>query len=129
MYVDASAMVAILLGEDEREALVARLGGADGRVTSVVSAFEAVAALAGRLADPSAAVGVVRELLDLSEIRIADAGGDLLEGLAEAHLRFGEGSGHPAQLDIGDCFSYAMAKATGAPILHQRGDFAHTDLR
>ena len=41
---------------------------------------------------------------------------------------FGKGSGHPAKLNFGDCFSYALAKAFGEPLLFKGGDFVHTDI-
>lgn len=45
-----------------------------------------------------------------------------------AMARYGKGRGHPAQLNFGDCFSYACAKAAGVPLLYVGRDFAHTDL-
>jgi ribonuclease VapC len=47
----------------------------------------------------------------------------------DAHARFGKGSGHPAQLNFGDCFSYALAQALDAPLLFKGADFSHTDIR
>jgi ribonuclease VapC len=46
----------------------------------------------------------------------------------EAYRDFGKGSGHPAKLNFGDCFAYALARATGEPILFKGDDFRHTDL-
>ncbi len=46
-----------------------------------------------------------------------------------AYRDFGKGSGHPAQLNFGDCFAYALAKATGEPLLFKRQDFGLTDIR
>jgi ribonuclease VapC len=46
----------------------------------------------------------------------------------EAYRDFGRGSGHPARLNFGDCFAYALAKATGEPLLFKGGDFRHTDV-
>lgn len=128
MYVDASVMVAILAGFPAANALVIRLGETDERVTSVVSAFEAVVAVASQMADRPAASAAVFEFLEICDIRVVGAGGEILEGLAEAHLLYGKGSGHPAGLNIGDCFAYATARAAGLPILHEGEDFARTDL-
>lgn len=47
----------------------------------------------------------------------------------EAHRRFGRGSGHPAKLNFGDCFSYALARSRGLPLLFKGGDFVHTDIQ
>ncbi len=46
----------------------------------------------------------------------------------EAFRRYGKGQGHPARLNFGDCFAYALAKATGEPLLFKGGDFAETDI-
>ena len=46
-----------------------------------------------------------------------------------AHQRFGRGSGHPARLNFGDCFAYALARDTGEPLLYTGDDFSHTDVR
>jgi len=45
-----------------------------------------------------------------------------------AYRDFGKGSGHPAGLNFGECFSYALARTTGEPLLFKGGDFGHTDL-
>src|SRR6266516_5796332 len=47
----------------------------------------------------------------------------------EAYRDFGKGSSHPAKLNFGDCFAYALAKFTGEPLLFKGDDFAHTDIR
>lgn len=128
MHVDASAMVAILLREDGREALIERLGVSEGRRTSVVSALEAVMAVTREIGDGDGALQKVREFLSLAEIEIEDAGDVLLEALCDAHRRYGKGSGHKARLNLGDCFSYAMAKRSKVPLLYKGNDFAQTDL-
>jgi ribonuclease VapC len=66
---------------------------------------------------------------------IAEAG-LVIEAVAEAQARiardacrdFGRGGGHPARLNFGDCFAYALARATGEPLLFKGGDFPHTDI-
>ena len=47
----------------------------------------------------------------------------------DAYRDFGKGSGHPAKLNFGDCFAYALAKFTGEPLLFKGDDFAHTDIK
>jgi ribonuclease VapC len=44
-------------------------------------------------------------------------------------VTFGRGSGHPARLNFGDCFAYALAKSSGEPLLCKGNDFVHTDVR
>ena len=46
----------------------------------------------------------------------------------EAYRDYGRGSGHPARLNFGDCFAYALARATGEPLLFKGSDFIHTDI-
>ena len=128
MHVDASVLVAILVNEVDRDEFVEKIATADHLQTSIVSAFEAVIAVGGKLGDREASVQIVRDFLNRSRIAIPDCGDMLLEGLAAVHLAYGKGSGHPARLNMGDCFSYAMAKREGMPLLYKGNDFAQTDL-
>ena len=66
-----------------------------------------------------AEVGIVIEPVTERQARIA----------REAYRDFGKGSGHPAQLNFGDCFAYALAKDKAEPLLFKGADFAHTDVR
>jgi ribonuclease VapC len=128
MHVDASALVAILLGEPERVRLIEALAASEARRTSVVSAFEAVIAVGRVTGDRHGAVDIVTRLLRDGSIEIEDADAPLLAELSEAHARYGKGSGHPARLNLGDCFSYAMARRAGTGLLYKGEDFARTDL-
>jgi ribonuclease VapC len=128
MHVDASALVAILLGEPERVRLIEALAASEARRTSVVSAFEAVIAVGRVTGDRHGAVDIVTRLLRDGSIEIEDADASLLAELSEAHARYGKGSGHPARLNLGDCFSYAMARRAGTGLLYKGEDFARTDL-
>ncbi len=68
--------------------------------------------------------------------RFIAAAGITIEPVTEAHARlareafraYGRGSGHPARLNFGDCFTYALAKATGEPLLYKGNDFRQTDI-
>jgi ribonuclease VapC len=57
--------------------------------------------------------------VDLEQVRVARA----------AYRDYGRGSGHPAQLNLGDCFAYALTATTGEPLLYKGDDFSHTDVR
>ena len=74
--------------------------------------------LSRRLDDLLDAAGVVIEPLTAEHGKIA----------RQAYRDFGRGSGHSARLNLGDCFAYALARATGEPLLFQGDDFAQTDL-
>lgn len=128
MHVDASAIVAILVGEAEREDLIQKMAEDTAHSTSIVSAFEAVVAVGRKTGNRSQAVGRVREFLDRGRVVVEEAGDSLLDDLAATHVKYGKGSGSPARLNLGDCFSYALAKRAGAPLLYKGDDFDHTDL-
>jgi ribonuclease VapC len=128
MHVDASAMTAILLNEGDSEELIQRLELAEKRQTTAVSVLETIMAIGRETGDRAAGLPAVREFLRESEISVSEIGADLIDHLAYAYLRFGKGSGHPARLNLGDCFSYAMAKREGVLLLYKGEDFAQTDL-
>lgn len=139
MYLDASAIVAILGEEEEAAALVARLEGASSPVlVSSLAIFEAATGLARKKAAPGdaknraalievmqAAVEGFLEEVGAIEIEItAEIGRDALE----ACKRYGLAVGSPAGLNFGDCYAYACARTHGVPLLYKGNDFARTDL-
>lgn len=128
MYVDASAMVAILLNEPERDTMLERISVVATPITSMVSFYEAMAAIGRSTSERSTAAAIVERFLESANIQIVDIGFDLLDDLERAYRLYGKGSGHPAQLNMGDCFSYAAAKSRGVPLLYKGNDFAQTDL-
>jgi len=72
--------------------------------------------------------GVVDELVATLAITLEPVTLEQGRIAADANRRFGRGSGHPARVNFGDCFSYALAKATGEPLLFKGDDFGHTDV-
>ncbi len=64
-----------------------------------------------------------------SRVTIEPIGLEDLQLARDAHIRYGKGTGHPAQLNFGDCFSYALAKRLAAPLLYKGNDFAKTDIK
>jgi ribonuclease VapC len=128
MFVDASAMVAVILRENERDDILERMEHAERLTSSPVAVFETMLAIGRETGDRSGALAVAQEFLDLASIHVDPIERDLLPALSEAQLRYGKGSGHPARLNLGDCFSYAMAKRSGTPLLYNGEDFALTDL-
>jgi ribonuclease VapC len=129
MFVDASAIVAILTGETEADALTDRLDGRPDCITSPIAVFEATLAICRkRQASVAEARTDVREFLDITRtslVAVSAADGDT--ALA-AFARYGKGRRHPAQLNLGDCFAYAMAKNHGVPLLFKGNDFDQTDI-
>jgi ribonuclease VapC len=128
MFIDASAIVAILANEPDRNAIADRLDLAERRSSSTVALFEAVLAMARRTGSLERARLVVADFVERLEIVVEPVDYALLPDLVDAHRRYGKGSGHPARLNMGDCFSYAMAKRAGLPLIYEGDDFARTDL-
>lgn len=126
MIVDTSALLAILRDEPEAAACARAIESVSIRRISAANFLEAAIVIDGSR-DPI----VSRRFDDLvREARL------LIEPVTEAQARtareayrdFGKGSEHPARLNFGDCFAYALAKATGEPLLFKGDDFTHTDL-
>jgi ribonuclease VapC len=127
MVIDSSAIVALLLGEPETEALVAAIAAAQRRVVSAGSYLESASVISAR--SGSTAQAQLDELLDSLGIAILPFTREQADTTIEAYRRYGKGSGHPANLNFGDCFAYALAKLTDEPILFKGNDFSQTDLR
>ena len=126
MIVDTSAILAILYAEPEAGKLADRLETASRPSMSAATYVEA-AIVADRHPDP-----ITRRRFDDF---IREAGINIepvTEAQAmiarEAYRDFGKGSGHPAQLNFGDCFAYALARDRGEPLLFKGDDFSHTDI-
>jgi ribonuclease VapC len=128
MFVDASALVAIILREPEREQFRIALADAEVVLTSPMATWETVRAVTRETKDPVEVVSTrLMALLASAGARVVEIG--VVEGqlAVEAHARFGKGV-HPAKLNMGDCFAYACAKAHGVPLLYKGEDFALTDI-
>lgn len=129
MFVDTSALVAILTAEAERSTLLSRLDGAVDPLTSGLAVFETAIAVARKtamsVADAEAQVAEFIRVVGLRIVPVAEAEAAL--ALA-AHARYGKGR-HPARLNLGDCFAYACARVHGVPLLYVGDDFSHTDIR
>ena len=125
MVVDTSALVAIYLREPEHPAFESAIDQAPAVFLSVVSRVELTAVLSGgRVAATPDEVANFVDSLSL-ELMAVDAGqADLA---VRAILTFGKGR-HPARLNLGDCFAYALAKSLDAPLLFKGEDFARTDI-
>jgi ribonuclease VapC len=128
MFVDASALCAILLRESEADVFMDRIAAAVQPKTSPVALYETVAAVArAKSGGVAAARRDVANLITIAGIKvvaISEAEGELA---LDAFDRFGRGR-HPARLNMGDCFAYACAKTHGAPLLFKGDDFGQTDI-
>lgn len=126
MIVDTSVLVAILLNEPDAPAYARMLDAVESPRLSAAGYVELCIVIDGRR-DPAlslrvddlvAASGLVIEPVTAEQARIA----------REAYRLYGRGNGHPARLNYGDCFAYALAKALGEPLLFKGDDFIHTDV-
>jgi ribonuclease VapC len=126
MIIDTSALLAILRDEPEAQACAEAIEQAAVRVISAANFLEA-AIVIDASGDPIASRRF-DELLDVAGISIEPVSAAQAAIGRAAYRDFGMGSGHPAQLNFGDCFAYAFAKAAGEPLLFKGQDFGHTDL-
>ncbi len=126
MVVDTSALVAILLREPDADRFDRLLAEAPLRLMSAVTRVELSFVIEGRKREAGRA-DIERFLNDV-HIEIAAVTPQQAEIAIEAFRRFGRGR-HRAALNIGDCFSYALAKAIDQPLLFKGDDFIHTDIR
>ena len=126
MIIDSSALVAILRAEPEHARFVDIIARAGGGRLSAASYLE-TAIVIDRARDP-----VVSRALDgflsAGAVEVAAVTPTQARIAREAYRDFGKGSAHPAQLNFGDCLSYALAKEMDEPILFKGEDFSHTDL-
>lgn len=130
MFVDASAIVAILTGEEDAATLAASLDAAKLPVTSPIAVWEAAASIArktGRRAETE--LPDILAFLDLAEVAILPVDMTVTVAAIAAFDRYGRRSGHAADLNMGDCFAYAFAKERKTALLYKGKDFALTDLR
>lgn len=126
MILDTSAVVAILFAEPERDMFAQILATEPIIAMSVVTYHEAAIVTAGKKRNPVAAQLVDEFVRDLAiEIVPLDVEGSLLA--RDAYFRFGRAY-HPAQLNLGDCFSYSLAKTRDEPLLFKGDDFLQTDI-
>ncbi|MEN3238802.1 type II toxin-antitoxin system VapC family toxin [Methylobacterium ajmalii] len=130
MFIDTSAVVAILADEPEAAAFLACIEASKRRETGAHVRLEATINVARILGLP---VPVAQDLYDaflatagITVVSISDA---VARRAVAAFEIYGKGRGHPAQLNFADCLSYACAASYRAPILFKGRDFTHTDLK
>jgi ribonuclease VapC len=126
VVLDTSALVAMLLGEPERDEFITLLADADDPLISAATFLEASIVMQAKTGTPGvedldsllAAAGVRCVAVDEEQARVA----------REAFTRFGKGRGGAAGLNFGDCFSYSLARVTDRPLLFKGHDFGETDV-
>lgn len=127
MVIDTSALVAILSDEPERRAFNELIEAATATSISAANLLEARMVLFARSGDN--AVSALDAFVLKSGMAVMEVSPRMADIAFDAYRRFGKGTGHAAALNYGDCFSYALAKHLGAPLLFKGDDFSRTDVR
>ena len=126
MIIDSSAIVAVLRGEPEAEPFLASIRSRSGLVMSAGNYLETGIVVDGER-DAALSAGL-DPLLDQLGIAIEPVTAEQARIARQAYRDFGKGSGHPAMLNFGDCFAYALATERGEALLYKGDDFAHAGM-
>jgi ribonuclease VapC len=126
MLVDSSAWIAILLRESDHEIITAKVRGSKLVCITAPGLFETVMAAVGKIGPQGNEE--VQAMLRLFNVQIVPFGADAADVAINAFLRYGKGRKHPAQLNYGDCISYAVSKCEVMPLLFKGDDFRKTDV-
>ena len=124
--VDSSALIAVVFGEPDRDRFFNTINDSPICLVSSVSVVETRMVVFERRGPTG--LKVLGDLLGLPAFQVTPPGPEDVEAAFAAFLRYGKGRGHPAQLNLGDVFSYALAKTRGLPLLFKGEDFARTDI-
>lgn len=128
IFLDASAIVAMIAREPEADTFGSYLGPDMDRITSPLAVWESVRGVQStRGVALQEARDLVSDFLDTAEIRVVALEPQDAELALDAHARFGKGV-HPAALNFGDCFAYAVTKRHKANLMFKGNDFAQTDI-
>ena len=127
MIVDSSALVAILTNEPDGPAL-ARILDRPGDLRMSAATYLETAMVIDMHRDPVLSA-VLDELIQDVSIAIEPVTPEQARIARQAYRDYGRGSGHPANLNFGDCFAYALARDKREPLLYKGDGFVHTDLK
>ena len=129
MFVDSSVLVAILADEPDAAGFAAKLAAAPHRYTSGPAILEAAIRLSRLLAiDPVAVEVHIGQVLEEARISVISINASITRRAVAAFVTFGKDGGHPAQLSLADCLSYASARAYRVPLLFKGPHFSQTDI-
>lgn len=126
IVVDTSVLIAVLKNEPDAPHLVRRMAAASQRYISAGSILECGIVVGARYGDEG--LQAMRELCENLSLDMVPVDADQSRTGYEVFRRYGRGSKHPAQLNFGDCFAYALAKARGEKLLFKGDDFRQTDV-
>ena len=126
MIVDSSALLAIIKQEPEASAMAELLQSAVSRISAANYFESAIVIDARRNYDLSIEFD---HLIEDAKLVIEPVTPEQARIARQAYRYYGRGSGHPANLNFGDCFAYALARDKREPLLYKGDDFVHTDIR
>jgi ribonuclease VapC len=126
MVIDSSALIAIIAGEPEWRPLIAAITASSICLVGAPTMMETSMVVLGRHGEEK--LQDLRDFCARSAIDVVPFGPEHVDLALDAFRRYGKGR-HPAGLNFGDCFSYALAKATGEPLLFKGDDFSQTDIK
>ena len=126
MIIDSSALLAILFNEPDAHLHAQAIAKADSVEISAANWLET--AIRVDHGGNAIASNALDDLMREAEIKIVPVTAEQASIARQAYRAYGKGTGHPAQLNFGDCFSYALAKSTRQPLLFKGNDFNQTDL-
>lgn len=128
MFVDASAIIAVVADEHDGAALASRLQLAARRYTSPIAVYETTLGVIRIRNGSTAAVrALIDDFIERLRIEIIPITAEIGQAAIDAFERFGRGR-HPARLNMGDCFAYACARDLNVPLLFKGDDFPQTDV-
>ena len=125
MIIDSSALICLLLGEPEAEFIGRALSQTDRNAMTAATFLETAMVITNRLGD--AGESALREVLAWASIEVVPVDWEITQLVLNGWRRFGRRR-HPAGLNFGDCFSYALAIQRAEPLLYKGNDFSQTDV-
>ncbi|MCX7372629.1 MAG: type II toxin-antitoxin system VapC family toxin [Alphaproteobacteria bacterium] len=129
MFIDSSALVALLAREPEAKRIAAVIEAAPLRRVIPLVLLESAMVLASRLnIEPAIAEQAITAVIEEADIIVVPETRETAQAALTAFARHGKGRGHKAQLNLADCMVYAAARLADAPLLFLGDDFARTDI-
>ena len=125
MVLDTSALLTVLLNEPEADAFRLAIESDPVRLLSAASLVETAIVIEARVGE--AGGRELDRLVQKADVEIVPVDADQADLARHAYRRFGKGR-HPAGLNYGDCFSFALSQSSGEPLLFKGDDFARTDV-
>ena len=128
MFVDASALVAIMVAESDANGLIDKIDRSSNSISSPTVVWETMVAVARILKrEPRDAEAAIKEVMNRLRVKVLPIPPEAAALAVDAFARYGKGR-HPAALNFGDCFAYACARHYAVPLLYKGDDFDATDI-